>query len=420
MPDLTRPDRPGMLSLLRGNSAFRRLWTARLLSFIGDSVGLIALLLYTAQHFGSGLAVALLMIAGDFVPSLVSPFAGAISDRWDRRTVMVCCEIAQGVIVAAIAFRLPALPLLLALVALQSCVAAVFQPASRSVIPSLVADADLERANAAIGSGTYGIDAFAPLAAATLLVWLSIRSLLFVDVASFAISAVLLLRLPRLGRTENESDPTRLRVQARAGVAYMWQDRVIRIITLTFCVVVLFNAVDDVALVFLTKHTMHASNAAASVVYAGVGIGMLAGFALLARKGLSLPVLILAGYAISSLGNLLTGFSFAVVAALGFQVVRGLGIAGIDVGHDTLIQRRVPAAMLGRVFGNFYGAVGAAAGLSYILGGLLLDETNARVTLVIAGLGGLAAAGVAAIALPRALRADALPGSKGSLTSPQK
>ena len=418
MPDLTRPDRPGMLSLLGGNSAFRRLWTARLLSFIGDSVGLIALLLYTAQHFGSGLAVALLMIAGDFVPSLVSPFAGAISDRWDRRTVMVCCEIAQGVIVAAIAFRLPTLPLLLALVALQSCVAAVFQPASRSVIPSLVADADLERANAAIGSGTYGIDAFAPLAAATLLVWLSIRSLLFVDVASFAISAVLLLRLPRLGRTENESDPTRLRVQARAGLAYMWQDRVIRIITLTFCVVVLFNAVDDVALVFLTKHTMHASNAAASVVYAGVGIGMLAGFALLARRGLSLPVLILAGYAISSLGNLLTGFSFAVVAALGFQVVRGLGIAGIDVGHDTLIQRRVPRAMLGRVFGNFYGAVGAAAGLSYVLGGLLLDATNARVTLVIAGLGGLAAAGVAAIALPRALRADALPGSKGSLTSP--
>ena len=418
MPDLTRPDRPGMLSLLRGNSAFRRLWTARLLSFIGDSVGLIALLLYTAQHFGSGLAVALLMIAGDFVPSLVSPFAGAISDRWDRRTVMVGCEIAQGVIVAAIAFRLPALPLLLALVALQSCVAAVFQPASRSVIPSVVADADLERANAAIGSGTYGIDAFAPLAAATLLVWLSIRSLLFVDVASFAISAVLLLRLPSLGRTEHESDPTRLRVQARAGLAYMWQDRVIRIITLTFCVVVLFNAVDDVALVFLTKHTMHASNAAASVVYAGVGIGMLAGFALLARRGLSLPVLILAGYAISSLGNLLTGFSFAVVAALGFQVVRGLGIAGIDVGHDTLIQRRVPRAMLGRVFGNFYGAVGAAAGLSYVLGGLLLDATNARVTLVIAGLGGLAAAGVAAIALPRALRADALPGSKGPLTSP--
>ena len=49
----------------------------------------------------------------------------------------------------------------------------------------------------------------------------------------------------------------------------------------------------------------------------------------------------------------------------------------MDVGHNTLIQRIVPAEMLGRVFGNVYGAVGAAAGLSYVFGGLLLDATNA-------------------------------------------
>ena len=49
-------------------------------------------------------------------------------------------------------------------------------------------------------------------------------------------------------------------------------------------------------------------------------------------------------------------------------------------------------------------AVGAAAGLSYIFGGLLLDATNPRVTLIVAGSGGLAAAGLAAILLPRALR----------------
>jgi MFS family permease len=113
-----------------------------------------------------------------------------------------------------------------------------------------------------------------------------------------------------------------------------------------------------------------------------------------------------AGYAVSSLGNLLTGLSFAILAALGFQVVRGLGIAAMDVGHNTLIQRAVPAEMLGRVFGNVYGAVGAAAGLSYVFGGLLLDATNARVTLIVAGAGGLVAAAAAAIVLPRAIRAQ--------------
>lgn len=413
---------PSMRSLLRDNSPFRSLWLARLLSFLGDSVGLIALLLYTAGHYGTGLAVALLMIAGDFVPSLLSPVAGAVSDRWDKRAVMVSCELIQGVVIAVVALTLPPLPLLLALVAVQSCVAAVFQPASRSAMPSLVRDADLERANAAIGFGTNGMDSAGPLVGAALLAWLSVRGLLLIDVTTFAVSAVLLMRLPGLtgwpasgpsaaaaadaSSTTTALRPRQLLAEAGAGLRYLWQDKVIRVITLAFCAVVLFNGVDDVALVFLARHTLHGSNSAASLVYAGAGLGLLAGFMLIARTAsrLAMPLLILAGYAVSSLGNLLTGVSFAIFAALAFQVVRGLGIAAMDVGHNTLIQRLVPADMLGRVFGNVYGAVGAAAGLSYIFGGLLLDATSPRVTLIVAGAGGLGASGVAAVLLPRALR----------------
>lgn len=410
--------KPGIRGLLGDNRPFRWLWLARLLSFLGDSVGLIALLLYTAAHFGTGLAVALLMIAGDFVPSLLSPIAGAVSDRWDKRAVMVSCELIQGAIIAVIALRLPSLPLLLALVAVQSCVAAVFQPASRSAVPSLVRDADLERANAAIGFGTNGMDSAGPLVGAALLAWLSVRDLLLIDVTTFAVSAALLLTLPRLGRPATGPSaaaadaataapgPRQLLAEAGAGLRYLWQDKVIRVKTLAFCAVVLFNGVDDVALVFLARHTLHGSNSAASLVYAGAGLGLLIGFVLIARtaSGLAMPVLILAGYAISSLGNLLTGLSSAILAALAFQVVRGLGIAAMDVGHNTLIQRLVPADMLGRVFGNVYGAVGAAAGLSYIFGGLLLDATSPRFTLIVAGAGGLTSTAAAAIVLPRALR----------------
>jgi len=405
------PGPASLRSLLAANTSFRSLWLARLLSFLGDSVGLIALLLYTADRYGSGLAVALLMIAGDFVPSLLSPVAGAISDRWDRRLVMVSCEVGQGAILAVVALTLPSLPLLLVLVAVQSCVAAVFQPASRSVVPSLVPSGDLERANALIGFGTNGVDSAGPLAGAALLAWLSVRDLLLVDVATFAISAGLLLTIHVLtGRLEPTArGPGSMRgllAEARAGLTYLWRNPALRVITLAFCAVVLFNGVDDVALVFLARHALHGSNSAASLVYAGAGLGLLAGFLLLARVGprLAMPLLILAGYAVSSAGNLLTGVAVTILAALGFQVVRGLGIAGMDVGHTTLIQRLVPPEMLGRVFGNVYGAVGAAAGLSYVFGGLLLDATNARVTLIVAGSGGLVAAGLASLALPAALR----------------
>ncbi len=406
-------------ALLAGNPAFRTLWAARVVSFLGDSVGLIALLLYTASHFGTGLAVALLMLAGDFVPSLLSPFAGAVADRWDRRVVLISCELVQGGLVAVIAVWLPSLPVLLVLVAIQSCVAAVFQPASRSAVPGLVPESDLERANAAIGFATNGMDSAGPLAGAALLAVLSVRELLLADAATFVISAALLATLPALarspavrpgpgtGRDLSVVPAGRLLAQARDGVKFIWQDKLIRVITLAFCAVVLFNGVDDVALVFLARHTLHGSNSAASLVYAGAGLGLLAGFLLIARAAplLPLPMLILAGYAVSSLGNLLTGLSFAILAALGFQVIRGFGIAALDVGHTTAIQRAVPAEMLGRVFSNVYGAVGVAAGLSYVFGGLLLDATNARVTLIVAGAGGLVSAAAAATVLPRTARA---------------
>jgi MFS family permease len=407
--------RAPMRALLAGNRAFRTLWTARLISFLGDSLGLITLLLYTASHFGTGLAVALLMIAGDFVPSLLSPVAGAISDRWDRRAVLISCELVQGGLIAVIAVTLPSLPLLLLLVAIQSAVAAVFQPASRSAVPGVVPDADLERANAAIGFGTNGMDSAGPLAGAALLAVLSVRELLLIDAVTFLISAMLLATLPALLQARPAAKAAAVKpsaaallAQARDGLRYIWQDKVIRVVTLAFCAVVLFNGVDDVALVFLARHTLHGSTSAASLVYAGAGLGLLAGFLLIAKAAprMAMPLLIVAGYAVSSLGNLLTGLSFAILAALGFQVVRGLGIAAMDVGHNTLIQRTVPAEMLGRVFGNVYGAVGAAAGLSYVFGGLLLDATNARVTLIVAGSGGLVASAAAAIVLPRAIRAQ--------------
>jgi MFS family permease len=245
--------------------------------------------------------------------------------------------------------------------------------------------------------------------------------LLLADAGTFVVSAGLLLTLPRLasrqpaGTAERTAaaQPAvraagwrRLTADAAGGVRYVWQDQVIRIVTLAFCAVVLFSAVDDVALVFLARRTLHGSNSVVSLIYAGAGAGLLVGFLLIARAGarLGAPALILIGYVAASLGNLLTGFSVTIVAALGFQVVRGLGLAAMDVGHGTLIQRRVPDGLLGRVFGNVYGAVGAAAGLSYVFGGLLLDATSARVTLIVAGAGGLAAAALAAIALPRALR----------------
>jgi MFS family permease len=393
------------IQLLRSNRPLGALFTARTVSYAGDSLSLVALMLHVAGTTGQGLAVALLLLVGDFVPSLLSPIAGAISDRFDRRHVMITCEIVQGALVLLIALSLPPLPLLLLLVASRSVTANIFMPASRSSVPALVADEDLPRANSAIGFGANAAEAFGPLLAAAMLPFLGIRGVLVVDAASFLVSAIVLLALPSLPPTRAGLGTESLLSQARIGVSYIVRTPAVRIICIGFCAVVACNGVDDVALVLLAKDTLQSGDSAVGLLLGAVGIGLLIGYTLLGRieTRLSLTALLVGGFFISSAGNLLTGLAWSVAAAFSVQAVRGIGIAAMDVASNTLLQRLVPGTLLGRVFGNLYGAIGIAAAASYVGGGVLLDVTDAPTTLIVAGGGGVIVTAVVALVLPRAL-----------------
>jgi MFS family permease len=365
-------------------------------SFVGGSISSVALILYVADRAGTGAAVALLMLVGEALPSLLAPVAGALADRFEPRRLMVGCELGQGAVLALVAWLLPDLPVLLVLIAAKSVFAVVFDPAGRAVLPRIVPDGDLERANAALGAGTYGLEVAGPLAAAALLPLVGVRGVLWIDVASFALSAPLLLRLPRLPRAQAAS--AGLRTDVAEGLRYLARHRVLRVVTAAFWVVVLCTGLDDVVLVFLAKDTLHAGDQAVSLLYAGVGLGLLLGLLALARGRYGAGA-VLVGLAVSAAGNLLTGLAWAVAVAIGFQVVRGLGIAAIEVGLPAVVSRTVPEALRGRVFALVYGGVSLAAALSYVVGGAALGVASPRAVLVTAGAIGVLACAVAAGAL---------------------
>jgi MFS family permease len=386
------------IRLVRTNRAFGALATARVMSLTGDALSLVALMLLVADRAGDALAVALLLLVGDFAPSLLGPVTGAISDRFDLRRVMIVAEIVQGGLVLAIALTLPPLPVLLVLVALRAIAGQVFLPASRAAMPALVADKDLPAANALLGFGANGGEVLGPLLAAALVGVIGVPGVLLVDAATFALSALLLLAVPSLRPAPAEDG---LFGSARDGLRFIRSHKAVRVIALGFCAVVACNGVDDVALVFLAHDTFGAGDSAVALLLAAVGIGLVVGYALLSAVRVPMNVLLVVGFAVSSVGNLLTGLAWAVAAAFTVQTVRGLGIAAMDVATNTLLPRLVPANMLGRVFGNLYGAIGVAAALSYVGGSVLLDLTSAPTTLVVAGGLGTVATVITALRLRR-------------------
>ncbi|MEU7585394.1 MFS transporter [Micromonospora sp. NPDC049230] len=405
------PTRGGM-RLLRHNPDFRALWSARVISYAGDSLSLVALMLHVEDSTGRAFAIALLLLVGDFAPALLGPLTGALSDRFDLRRVMISAELVQGGVLLLIAVLLPSLPVLLALVAVRAIAGQVFQPASRAAVPALVRDRDLESANSTVGFGTNGGEVLGPLLAAALFPLVGVRGVLLVDAVSFLLSAVLLASLPRMSApADEEAGRSSLLRDARVGLGYLWSTPVVRVVALGFCAVVAFNGVDDVALVLLATETFDAGGSTVGLLLGAVGLGLFVGYLLLGRYGVraSTAGLLIAGFAISSVGNLLTGLAWAVGAAIVMQAVRGLGIAAMDVASSTLLQRVVPEAMLGRVFGNLYGAIGIAAALSYLGGAVLLDATSAPTTLLIAGAGGTLATVATAWALRRSLSRTTLP-----------
>jgi hypothetical protein len=163
----------------------------------------------------------------------------------------------------------------------------VFQPASRAAVPAVVPERDLERANAAVGVATNGGEALGPLVAALLLPVLEVRGVLLVDAASFLVSAALLGLLPPLAGAAggDRARPASFLADAGAGLRYLRGQPVLRAVVGGYVAVVACTGIDDVALVFLATDTFGAGESAAGLLLAAVGIGLLAGYALLARTG---------------------------------------------------------------------------------------------------------------------------------------
>ncbi len=406
-----------MSGLLGRNPALRLLWGARTVSFLGDAVATVALVLLVSGPDGGGSTVGALLLA-QTLPRLLGPFAGTVADRIDQRQLMRGCDLGQAALVGLIALALPPLPVLLVIVAGASILATLFAPAGRSALPVLVPDEDLPRANALLGSSLNVSLALGPALGGLVAAEAGVRGALALDALSFVVSATLLGRLPPLPAAPQESvAAASFLAETRAGWSFVVRHATARAVALGLFLVVIFAALDNVALVFLVRDALDGGAAGYGLSASAYGLGMVAATLVLVQAGsrIAPASVLLSGIAFMGVGTLVTGLAPTVGIAVAAQGMAGVGNGWENTANETLIQQTVPRPMLGRVFGIVYGGAFVASSLAYAAGGPLLALTSPRTVFVIAGGGALASVLVVRSLLPRPAELVPTDGSRTSI-----
>lgn len=138
-----------MMTLLKRRRAFRRLWLGEVVSHVGDWLAYIAVAVVALQLGDGLLAVAMVFVAHTLPHAILAPLAGAVSDRFDRRTILVLTSALQGVVTLGMTVAVFGghLWTLQGLLVARVSLGALFLPAQSAAVPRLVAPDEIEAAN---------------------------------------------------------------------------------------------------------------------------------------------------------------------------------------------------------------------------------------------------------------------------------
>ena len=395
--------------LLRASRGFRLYWIARTVSIAGSQLARVALTAFVYQLGGGATGVSVLLLAMT-VPRLFGPLAGTIVDRVDNRVLMAGCDGAGAVLFAALAW-VRWWPAVIALVVLSTLASTLYLQAGRSSVPALAGQQNLARANALLATGMYAGVAIGPAIAGVLLTFGGPGPAMLLNAASFAISALLTLRIKGLragtpwaapAAGAGASRPLTIFGAARAGLAIAWQNRVARIIALALLPSVGLASLDNAALIFLVRGAFHAGPGTYGWVVTAFSIGMAGVPVLLATRRFTLRSrpMFYGGQAGYGIATIVTGLAPSLGYGVAAQVVAGGSNGMENVGMDTLIQESTPPEAMGAAFGIVYTSPYAGQIVAYLVAAPLIASFGARTTFVVSGAGLLIVLAATMLLLP--------------------
>jgi dTMP kinase len=362
---------------LLGSKSFFRLWLAQVVSSLGDWIGLVAVLSITARIGGSSpeAAIALVMSARMIPGFFLASLGGVLVDRWDRKKVMVFCDIGRGLTLATLPFVKTVWGLFLVSLVLE-LFTLLWSPAKEASVPNLVKVDKLPAANsfslaAAYGTFPVGSAIFASLTKVS--EWLGRDSgplhflelnqetlAIYVDVCTFLTSALIISSLTltrtKAPRRRSIHPLTDAYNEVKEGWRFIGTSPVVRLVMVGLGVALIGGGMVAPLGPVFSSAVLHAGSAGFALMLTALGMGLAVGVVGLSVVQNRLPHERIFPLAVLGAGACMLAASSMSSLGLCLAFTAGMGVCAgaVYVLGFTILQENVEDELRGRIFAALY------------------------------------------------------------------
>ena len=372
------------MSSIWHNVKYQRFFASFTVGNIGDWFDIFALqIIFVHEFHATPILMSALMLTFFLPGMLLGPFAGWVADRVDQRNLMFITDLSCGVLTVMILFS-HTIGLVLLLLLIRSATVAFNSPAQQAYVKHIVHDNHLLAASSMMSVVFQLCKVLGPMLGAAVLLVASARACLAINVASFILSGLVLLTLPRQRpeRIVSEGDtPEHWLKSITQGAHHLWQQRLLRMIVSLGMIWLVLSFMRQAQMAFYLKHIVPGRQDFLGIFMGLDGFGAVVTALLMSRKqhiqrfDLSMGV----GFILLTCGALLLalvepGWPIFILMVAALLIGFGSGIS--IVIYSYALKKFTPTALMGSVSGTTSSLQMIAVSVGTLISGVIATLFN--------------------------------------------
>lgn len=360
--------------------SFFILWITQSFSALGSAMTNFALVIWIYQHSGSALTTAMLTVCSYSPYVIMSIFAGAVSDKWNKKTIILVCDSLAAVCTVTVMILIKNNCLqvwhLYLINALNGLMNTVQQPASDVAATLLVPEKYYQKTSGMRSFSNSLVTVLTPAFASALMSFSGIETVIFFDLATFTTAFVVLLFFIEIPETEKESKETEdFFKSVKSGILWLKKNKGILWLMIFLSAINFIASVYESALpaMILSKKDETALGAVNTCVGITTLIGSIIVTLMPEPKNRAKVICSCLFFSMSTENFLLAFGNSTVIWCMG-AFLGWIFIPVMNANMDVIFRTNVPTDMQGRIYSVRNTLQFFTIPLGYFTGGFLLDN----------------------------------------------